>query len=353
MLLNYESKSQQSDLNMSIKLSKREVVINALLFKDIPYVPWSFRFTAEARKKLTDCTIGVNIEDFVENHFLELGSDIGFFKKIGKNLFQDAFGVVWDRSVEKDIGNVKHFVLTEPVLNKYVFPDPLDKRFFEDIPLKIKKYPDRFRVFCIGFSLFERAWTMRGMENILMDFYLNPEFAKKLLSSIADYNITQVREALKYDIDAVYFGDDWGMQNGLIMGYDCWKEFIFPELKRMYAVVKDSGKFVVLHSCGAVSELFDDLIEIGLDCFNPFQPEVMDVREMMSKYHKKLSFWGGLSMQKTLPLGSRQDVVDESQLLLKLGNQGGYIFSPSHAVEGDTPVENILAFIETAKNQIN
>ena len=97
------------------------------------------------------------------------------------------------------------------------------------------------------------------------------------LTAIADYNIAQLKEASKYDIDAICFGDDWGQQSGLIMGYDTWKEFIYPQLKRMYKAVHDEGKYVFIHSCGDVDELFDDLVDIGLNCFNPFQPEVMDV----------------------------------------------------------------------------
>lgn len=333
-------------------MNKREVIKTVLEGKKPPYVPWSFKFTKEPLEQLQAHYQVEDLDPVLGNHILNLGSDIGFFENVGENLYRDVFGVVWDRSIDKDIGDVKNVVLPEPTMDGYQFPDPLDSRFFANIQPEIEAKPDMFRLFQIGFSLYERAWTMRGMENLLMDFYLHPDFVHNLLDRIVDYNLAQVDKALEYDIDAVYFGDDWGQQHGLIMGYDLWKEFIFPRLERMYRHVKDAGKYVMIHSCGDVDELFDDLISIGLNCFNPFQPEVMDVYDLLPRYRGKLAFYGGLSMQKVLPFGTREEVVAESERLLELGRDGGYIFSPSHSVEGDTPFENILAFIEVAQKQI-
>jgi uroporphyrinogen decarboxylase len=291
------------------------------------------------------------METVCADNLLTLGDGIGFFTDIGDDCVRDVFGVVWDRSVDKDIGIVRGCVLPEPTLQGYQFPNPLDGMFFADIPDKLSRFGDRYRVFSIGFSLYERAWTLRGMQNLLMDFLDNPSFVDELFNTIADYNIAQVQHALQYDIDAVYFGDDWGQQRGLQMGPRNWKRFIYPALKRTYATVHAAGKKVFIHSCGDVDELFEDLITIGVNCFNPFQPEVMDVFALLERYRGRLAFHGGLSTQKTLPYGSVEEVRAETRHLLQAGSRGGYIFAPAHSVEGDVPLENMLAFIELVTQQ--
>ena len=162
--------------------------------------------------------------------------------------------------------------------------------------------------------------------------------------------MAKVREALKYDIDAVYFGDDWGQQHGLQMGPGLWRKFILPQLKRMYAVVHEAGKFVMIHSCGDVDELFDDLIDIGLNSFNPFQPEVMDVYGLLPRYR------GPLPSRRTLdtenaPLRQRERRAGRGSAAAGTRARGQLFFAPAHDVEGTLPLENMLAAIELVQRQ--
>jgi uroporphyrinogen decarboxylase len=332
-------------------MTKRQVMTTVLDGGHPPYVPWNFSFTKEAQDKII-AHYGSMGPALAGNHILALGTGLFEAVDVGDDCVRDPFGVIWDRSCDKDIGIVKGQVLSEPTLKGYAFPDPLDDPGFSGIKGLIEQDTDeRYRVYHIGFSLFERAWSLRGMEALMIDFYENPAFARRLLGTIADFRIAQVREALRYDIDAVYFGDDWGSQRGLIMGPDLWREFIRPEMTRIFKEVRSAGKKVFLHSCGDVDELFDDLIGMGLNCFNPFQPEVMDVDSLLKRYRGRLAFQGGLSTQRILPFETPEAVRRETRRLLALGREGGYIFAPAHSVEGDVPVENIIAFIEEAQSQ--
>jgi len=120
----------------------------------------------------------------------------------------------------------------------------------------------------------------------------------------------------------------------------------------MYELAKSKGKYVMIHCCGKVDELFDDLIECSLDIFNPFQPEVMDVFEIKKRYGGRLCFYGGISIQRTLPYGTVNQVKSEVRKLMDIvGENGGYIASPSHDIPADAKPENIAAMIEVLQNQ--
>jgi uroporphyrinogen decarboxylase len=334
-------------------VNPKERVINAINFRETDIVPYHIGFTKPAHQKMAAYFKDEDFESKLGNHFLLLTHNRrNGWVEVKPNYFQDEFGVVWNRTVDKDIGVVDKILLTEPTLKGFDFPDPNEEGLFDHYNAAIAANPDKFCISQIGFSLFERAWTLRGMENLLVDMIENPTFVHELLDAICDYNIALIDRALHYDIDACYFGDDWGSQRGLIMGEARWREFIKPRVARMYARVREAGRFVVIHSCGKVQSLFPDLIECGVNIFNPFQPEVMDPYEMKQLYGDKLAFYGGISIQKLLPYGTPDEVRTEVNRMLKeIGRGGGYIAGPSHDLPGDIPAENIAAMIDVLCNQ--
>lgn len=333
-------------------MTKREIVIEALAFCRPPYVPWAWDMTVECAERMREHLGADDLEGFVDSHFLDLGAGIGRFEAVDANHVRDLYGVVWDRTVDKDIGTPVEWPIKTPAdLAGYDWPDAGDESWYADIPPRLAAHPDRFSRYMLGFSLYERAWTMRGMADLLMDMVQRPEFVEELLDAIVEHDLQQVHRALRFGVDAVYFGDDYGMQTGLIMGIEHWRHFMKPRLARMFAPVREAGRYVCMHSCGCVAELFDDLVEIGLNLFNPFQPEVMDVFALKRRYHGRLAFHGGMSIQRVLPFGTVEEVRAETARLIEAGRDGGYVFSPSHSVPRDVPPENLTAMMEVLRAQ--
>ena len=270
--------------------------------------------------------------------------------EVRPDFWRDEFGVIWNKTVDKDIGVVDNCLLPERTLDGCEFPDAHAPGKFDGFGERVAAGQGKFIQFGIGFSLFERAWTMRGMENLLVDMMECPEFVDDLLDAICDYNCGLVEQAVEYDIDSVHFGDDWGSQRGLIMGPERWRRFIMPRLERQYSLVKAHGKAVSIHSCGMTTAVIPDLIAIGLDIFNPFQPEVMDVYEMKRLYGDRLSFHGGVSTQQLLPFGTPLEVKETCRRLMReIGRDGGYIIAPAHGIPGDAKPENIAALMEVVE----
>lgn len=335
-------------------MTRKERVARAIAHEQPDRVPWHIALTTPAAQKLSE-TVGVpvpELHEWTQNHlyYVEPLTDDAW-TEVRPGHWRDEYGVVWNRTVDPDIGVIEEYRLRDPSLRDLRLPDARDARRWEDFDRRLETRSDRYVVCAIGFSLFERAWTLRGMTNLLMDMVEAPEFVDGLLDAICELDLRLVEQAVKHDIDAVYFGDDWGQQRGLIMGPTYWRRFIRPRIQRLYGAVKAAGKRVFIHSCGDVDEVFPDLIEAGLDVFNPFQPEVMDVYEMKRVYGDHLSFLGGMSIQRVMPFGSVDEVRAEARRLMeRIGAGGGYILAPSHDIPKDVPVENILALIETVRD---
>lgn len=329
----------------------RDRVWQAIRHQEPERVPWQIGYTVPMQRKLEAYFGTTNLDDVLGNHLARYRARApNSVQEIRPGYFRDEFGVVWNRTVDRDIGVVEQYQLPTRSLAGYRFPDPCDPQRYAGLPAFIAAHRDRFRYISCGFSLFERAWSLRGMTELMIDMLEAPEFVDELLDALAEFNLAIVREMVQYDIDGILFGDDWGQQLGLLFGAPLWRRFIRPRVARMYAAVRQAGKAVMIHCCGKVQELFPDLIELGLDVFNPFQPEVMAPLEMKRQFGDRLTFFGGMSIQRVLPFGTPAEVRAEARrLTAAVGRGGGFIIAPSHDMPGDIPAENVAAFVEAVR----
>ena len=333
-------------------MTNKERIKLALGHQNTDITPYNIELTSGAMKIFTE-KYGVTKDDFFRfagNHIEKISFQGGSYLKPG--YFQDDFGVVWNRSGGDDIGVVDHYLLQEPVLENFSFPSVSPAAIRQCTEKVLNNGQDAFKLAKIGMLLFERAWSLRGMENLLMDFFLQEDFVEELFTKITDYNLVIIHEALRYDVDGFYFGDDYGQQNGLIMGPEIWRKFLKPHLKRTFAPIKAKGLPVFLHSCGDVSDILDDLIEIGLDCYQTVQPEIYDLRLLKKRYGSILTFYGAISTQQFLPFATPDEVkIKVKETIAMLDADGGYICAPTHQLPEDIPPENIMALIETLKKK--
>ncbi len=200
---------------------------------------------------------------------------------------------------------------------------------------------------------YKTAWELRGMENLLADYLLNPEFVEKLYDKIfALYGEILARTAAA-GVDTLGFGGDIAMQDRIIMGPDAWRRIDKPRLAAAIKRCRDINPdvHVKIHSDGDLWAIMDDLIEIGFDIIDPIQPECMDPVEVKRRYGDRIVLHGCGSLQQTLPFGTVDDVRDEVVGLIEnCGQDGGLVIRASNAIGFDVPVENVVAFFETARD---
>jgi uroporphyrinogen decarboxylase len=203
-------------------------------------------------------------------------------------------------------------------------------------------------------NIFETSWYMRGLEQIFVDMITNPELVHAIMRRVTDFyleHFTRTLSSARGMIDLAFTADDIGGQSGLLMSLDMWEQFIKPYHLEVNTVIHEFGARVIYHTDGAVMEAVPGLIDMGIDVLQALQFDAagMDPVELKGKYGPQLCFEGGVSVQRTLPFGTVEEVRQEVQQLISvLGKNGGYILGPSHTIQAGTPPENILTMFETA-----
>lgn len=316
-------------------MNSKELISAGIEFKGPEKLPLRYAFTPEK-------------SDIVSVHYLPDK------KWKPKREGEDEWGCVWDTlegRVISSFGQVKeHPIKTVRDYENYQFPDPHALGRFENVQVEIDKYKEKYTAAGMGFHDFNRLMFLRGVEQLFEDLLEHKIEVVQFLRKLVDWQIEIIEEYLNFDIDAVWFGDDWGTQQSLMISPKLWREVFKPGYKRQFDLVHSHGKHVIFHSCGYIWEIIPDFIEIGVDAFNFNQPrifglpEISGIDRLAETFGGKVCFICPVDMQKTLIEGTLEQIKAEAHHLVKsLGKyNGGFIACCDEGIDhGYIPIERI------------
>lgn len=334
-----------------MELTRRERVRRALTYQPVDRLPTQFNYTASMGGAMAE-HFGVDIASLparLDNHLVRL--DMTYEQRLsedGKARF-DWWGAGHDTQEEG------YYIRVAPLaesrdLDAYAWPDPHDPHLLDDAVRFRESVGDTaFVVPNIGWALFERAWSLRGFENTLLELALDPEYIGELMDRIVDIRLVVIERYLALGVDGGYFGDDYGAQVSTLFSPATWRELVKPRLARLFAPFLERGLPVLMHSDGDIAPIVGDLVEIGLTALNPVQPEVVDHDWLHREFDGRLAFYGGVSTQTVLPYGTPDEVKAAARKCIATLAPGGtgLMLAPSHRMMSDVPMANIEALMES------
>jgi len=358
-------------------MNSRERTFLALNFEEPDRVPIDFWASGGLKQKL-ESTLNVSYEMFLDSHdvdlrYIEGPAYIGRpLKKFPDGTEEDIWGVRRKTVVVKTGGAAETYreVAKSPLASaetidqvnnydRWPSPDWFDYTCVETQCEKIRR--KKRTVVFMGDRLnriaqLKPAMYIRGVEKILEDLILNPGLARAILANIRKFYRSyaeRIFEAANGKLDILLMGDDFGSQNGPLLSPEMWRDFLGDGFAEYIDIAKSHGIRVMHHTCGGVKEIIPLMLERGLDVLQSLQPEAagMDGRTLKAEFGDRLAFHGGISIQKTLPFGTRREIRDEVRNRIEaLAPGGGYILCTSHNIQADTPIENVRELLGAYKD---
>jgi uroporphyrinogen decarboxylase len=223
------------------------------------------------------------------------------------------------------------------------FTDANEHCLYAPIKKDVERYGQERAIFCQTQGVFEGAFVLCGMENLLTEMVVSPEKVKALLKKIAEWSCLFVDNTLDLGIDVPHISDDWGQNNALLFSPKMWWEFVYPFDAMIVERAKKRCEFVSLHSDGYIFDVLDGVVKMGVDIVHPIQISAgMDPVKVKREFGDQLTLYGTLDITHTLPSGTLSEIeaeVSERMRTLKPG--GGFIFCSTHTIQPDTPLEKV------------
>jgi uroporphyrinogen decarboxylase len=330
-------------------MTKREAVVSEITHHETWPMPYTLDWTAEAAEGLTRLYGSDEWVGKVAPYIIGVGGarGVGFQTEPGEG--RDSYGSLWRAGIEVQMV-IEPAIKSSSDIPTYRFPDA-DLLYPAEAGTAQAGWAselDAFTTASIGPGVFERAWMLRGFEDLLADAASEPAAADLLFERVTEHQMALLELVLELPVDGVKFSDDWSDQRGVMLGPDRWRKMLKPRIAKLYAKAKSAGKFTLQHCCGNLSDIVPDLAEIGLDVLQSVQPEAMDVYQLKRDYGRDITFWGGVGSQSILPFGTPDQIRAEvKKLVTEMGKGGGYILGPAKSVLADTPPANFAALVES------
>ena len=330
-------------------VNKKERVRRTLWREPIDRLPTQINYTeAMGRGIAQQFSVPISaLPDYLDNHLLRV--DLSYERRTSDDggVRYDWWGVGWNAKSEG------YWTAYEPLresddLEAFLWPDPHTLGLLDAAAEAVAADSGQhFVVPNFGFCLFERAWSLRGFEQLNLDLALNPSFVESLLDRITEIQVALCQRFVAMGVDGGYFGDDYGAQKGTLFSPKMWRQLFKPRLARMFAIFRDAGLPVLMHSDGDIGPILPDLVEIGLTALNPVQPEVLDHAWLRKTFGRQLAFYGGISTQTVLPRGTPAAVrAAVRECVRNLAPDGtGLLLAPSHRMMSDIPLANVAALL--------
>ena len=270
-------------------------------------------------------------------------------EKIDDTHHRDAFGTVWRTDQLPRV--VVEPGLKSPSFEGYTFPsadtffDPTAKA---ETTKRVGESPDSLTLVSAGMCLWQ-SWYVRGFEDTLMDCAAEEDFYAELLERFTELTLALVDVCADIPADAIMMGDDWGNQRGVMIGPERWRKLYKPRYARIFDAIHKQGKLAIMHCCGSAADIMGDIVEIGLDVLESVQPEAagMNPYALKEAWGDRITFWGGLGSQSTIPFGTPAEIRAEiRRLRSEMSKGGGYILAPAKPLRPETPTENAVAVVE-------
>lgn len=246
-----------------------------------------------------------------------------------------------------------HPLADDSKIKNYTPPDPHREGLYKPLNRILRTYGEKYCIMgVVVCTIFEASWYLRGMTRLLVDMVENEQIANYILDIPFQFHLEAAKRLTRMGVDVIWLGDDVGTQRGMLISPQLWRRYLKPRMAKICEELKgiNPNLKIAYHSDGNIYPIIDELVEIGIDVLNPVQPKAMDPSSLKKRYGKRLSFWGSIDEQYTLPFGTPEQVKKEVIERIKtMAPGGGFIISPTHHVQLDTPLENFFTFLNTAR----